>query len=723
MPAITVRQRAAVLGPAVFIFAFLLALFPLHCYDIWWQMANGREIVSGRGIPRTNLYSFTHRGYEVTPTHWAFGLGAYLVHGALGVNGLVVLKALLAAGAFTLVYLLARKRGAGAVAAAMIVALGVLASRKRFLERPHMFTMLGLALFAYLVALIREGRRSPSGQAGPPVDPGGRRRLAYAIPVLAMLWANLHAGCLFGVGLVAFEAAGEGVTWLWRRSRSGPEDPAAARSRGLMLTFGAAALASAVTVMLTPAGWVVYAYNFWHVGLDEVVVLNEFVMARPLAQPFFYVLLVMGAVALAVEWRRVRPAEPIALVAFAALAVYAVRGIPNFALVAVPVIAPRLSGIWQRAGTLKYLTRAKGYLDGIRPMMVSTVVGVALIAFPFVCHLVSWQYPIGLGVARNFVPEGAAGFVEREVASPRVFNDLASGGYLIWRWHPGRQVFFDGRTNAYPREFIKSVCKFDEPDPDTERELAGLPRHERIVLRGRMMRERFEGLLGSHDTNCALILHRKNGNRFWPAFDLDLWAVVYAEEAALVLARRTAKNLELIEKHENKLGARGEAVLSRRLGFRSRLLTSPSRERDAAGAGEAAARALAAEAASGRRVFKDRRRSDLHVWTGVRAQLAGEPRRAATAYRKALELGQAQADVHINLGFSLLDLGKPRAARLQFELALAREPAKPYALDGLAGSLERLGYRKAAAAVYRRFLAGGGGRPKDIERAKKALGQ
>ncbi|MHC4503928.1 MAG: hypothetical protein ACYTFI_11535, partial [Planctomycetota bacterium] len=678
-------------------------------------------------IPRTNLYSFTHPGYEVTPTHWAFGLGAYLVHEVFDVNGLVVLKALFAAGAFTLVYLLARKRGAGAIAAAAVVTLGVLASRKRFLERPHMFTMLGLAGFAYLIALIRDARR-PGSTEGPDCPDGrGRRRLVWvilvcAIPVLAMLWANLHAGCLFGVGLVAFEAAGEGVTWLWRRSRSGPEDPATARARSLMLLFGAAALASAVTVMLTPAGWVVYAYNFWHVGLDEVVVLNEFVMAKPLAQPFFYVLLVTGVVALAVEWRKVRPAEPIALVAFAALAVYAVRGIPNLALVAVPAIAPRLSGLWQRAGTLRYLTRAKGYLDGVRPMVVSTVVGVALIAFPFACHLVSWQYPIGLGVARDFVPEGSAGFIEREVESPRVFNDLASGGYLIWRWHPGRQVFFDGRTNAYPREFIKSVCKFDEPDPDTARELAGLPRHERLVLRGRMMRERFEDLLESHDTNCALILHRPGGNRFWPAFDLDRWAVVYAEEAALVLARRTAQNRELIEKHENKLGARGEAVLSRRLGFRSRLLTSPSMERDAAGAGEAAARALAAEAASGRSVFEPRRRSDLYVWTGVRAQLAGDPRKAAAAYRKALELGQAQADVHINLGFALLDLGKPRAARLHFELVLTREPAKPYALYGLAGSLERLGYRKASAAAYRRFLAGGGGRPNDIERAKKALG-
>ena len=71
-------------------FAFLLALFPLQCHDIWWHLANGREVASGRGIPRTNLYSFTHPDHPVTPTHWLFGLGAWLVHRVAGTSGLVL---------------------------------------------------------------------------------------------------------------------------------------------------------------------------------------------------------------------------------------------------------------------------------------------------------------------------------------------------------------------------------------------------------------------------------------------------------------------------------------------------------------------------------------------------------------------------------------------------------------------------------------------------------
>ncbi len=213
-------RRAGGLAVAVFGAAFLLALFPMRGFDTWWHLANGREIASGRGVPRTNLYSFTHPDHEVTPTHWLFGLGAYLVHAVAGVSGLVFVKAVLVAAAFVLAYALARRRGAGEIvvnrAAALVLVLAVLASRKRFLERPHLFTMLGLAGFAYLIHLFREAHAR-----------GERKRalwIAGALPAAAALWANFHAGSIFGVGIVLAEAAGELVSYLRSRLRDGAED-------------------------------------------------------------------------------------------------------------------------------------------------------------------------------------------------------------------------------------------------------------------------------------------------------------------------------------------------------------------------------------------------------------------------------------------------------------------------------------------------------------------
>jgi len=648
-------DRGVILAASVFCFAFVLALFPLQSYDTWWHLANGREIAQGRGIPRTNLYSFTAPDYEVVPTHWLFGLGAYCLHSVAGVNGLVVAKALIVAAAFTLALVLARRRGAGALAAAAVVALGVVASRRRFLERPHIFTMLGLAGFAYLLELFRERFAENSGEnaEGPSLDGSAWRALGHAmtrrywpvlaLPPLAALWANLHAGCLFGVGLVGFAAAGEFVIWLACRVKLGPEAPGTRAAARVTLVLGAAALACAVFVMISPAGWTVYTYNLWHVGLAEVVPLKEFRAATPAGQPLFYLLVVAGAAALIIDRRRTRAGDAMAFGVFALLGIYAVRGIPNFALIAPAIMAPALTRLWAKARAHPRVARAAHVLDRLPQSALS----LSLIVIPFAASLTSGKYRIALGVERGLVPEGAAAFVEREVAPERaVFNDLAAGGYLAWRWYPRRRIFIDGRTNAYPRKLFQNLYK---------------PPVESAAV---------DRVLRNHDISIVILFHYGKGNPLWQFFGLDDWAVVYADETALVLAWRVAVNRGLIEKHEPHLGARSQEVLSRRLAQRARddawlaaratsraeehertadLCAERGQDEDAASARErariqrvvamdliergrksnleaarAAERALKAEAASGARLFSDRRRAALRSRAGAGASLTGE---------------------------------------------------------------------------------------------------
>jgi len=718
------RGRDVILAASVACFAFILALFPLQSYDTWWHLANGREIAQGRGIPRTSLYSFTEPDYPVTPTHWLFGLGAYCLHSVAGVNGLVVAKALLVVAAFTLAFLLARRRGGGALAAAAVVAIGVVASRRRFLERPHIFTMLGLAGFAYLIELFRERFAENSAENGrePALDGSAWRALGrvmtkrnwpvLTLPPLAALWANLHAGCLFGVGLVGMAAAGEFVTWLVRRARLGADAPDSRTAARMTLVLGAAALACAVFVMVSPAGWTVYTYNLWHVGLAKVVPLKEFRTATPGGQPFFYLLVVAGAAALVVDRRRLRAGDAMAFAVFALLGIYAVRGIPNFALVAPAIVAPALTRLWAKARVHPRVAKAAAIIT----RLPSSALSLSLVVLPFAASFTSGKYRIALGVEPGLVPKGAAEFVEREIAPERaVFNDLAAGGYLAWKWYPKRRIFIDGRTNAYPPELFQALY-------------TGAP-----------TRDRLERVFDYHDVNLALVFHYGGGNPLWPVFDLEEWAVVHADEAALVLARRIAANRALIGRHERRLGAGGEAALSKRLAERgrgdagraaraaargdeasARAFAARGRKSDIGAAG-AAKRALKTEAASGARLFSDRRRAALHFRMGVGAFLIGEPEAAALMYEKALALRPDFVEARLNLGYVRLKLGSPDLARSEFDKALAQAPGRPEALWGIARSLEELGLIAEAAEAYRGYLKTGAGGPPQREKARACL--
>ena len=61
----------------------------------------------------------------------------------------------------------------------------------------------------------------------------------------------------------------------------------------------------------------------------------------------------------------------------------------------------------------------------------------------------------GLGVNERTLPAGAADFIEKEGLPGLRYNDFGDGGYFIWRFYPERKVFQDGRTQAYPDDFLR----------------------------------------------------------------------------------------------------------------------------------------------------------------------------------------------------------------------------------------------------------------------------
>jgi tetratricopeptide (TPR) repeat protein len=641
------------LAVGVFGFAFLLALFPMRCFDIWWHLANGRELVEGRGLPAENRFSFTYPEHPVVPTHWLFGLGALGVYRLAGVDGLVLAKAVAVGCAFLIVYLAALKRGAHPVVAAAVTALGVLASRPRFLERPHLFTMIGLAAFAWAVCELRRGNK----------------RLAWLLPPAAALWANLHAGCLFGVGLLCIEACASGAAWLWahRRASTGADAGGERRSGADVARISIAAALSAVAVMASPATWTVYPYNLWHVNLDDVVPLVELRRTLPGEYPEFYLLVVAAAAALVADRRAAALGDALAVAVFAALGAYAVRAVPDFVLVATPIVALHATRAWDRSAGRPWREAVGAALARV-PFAVASL---ALLVLPVAGHLAGGpggRYHIGLGNARAFFPEAAAQFVADHLPNDRVFNDLSSGGYLAWHWYPARRIFIDGRTNAYPPEFFQ------------------------CLYRWRVDRELVEGVADAYAVDAALLHFYRGENPFWASFDLDRWAVVHADGAAVVLLMRTPRNRPAIERFEGRLGPRGFEALSTKLTSRG--------DAELARAAAAARAALELDGTGGERPFDDATRARLLQRVAHGKRLTGAFEEAIELYRRALALRPGLAQARANLGWSLLSAGRADEAVGEFERALADGSRAPETLLGYAEALSAAGRTVDAKKLF-----------------------
>src|SRR5207249_762901 len=80
-----------------------------------------------------------------------------------------------------------------------VITLALTTASVHWLARPHMFTLLGTAVFALVLDAWFSGRASP-------------RRL-WLLPVLMIPWVNLNGGFIAGLLLVGTYIAADMVRW------------------------------------------------------------------------------------------------------------------------------------------------------------------------------------------------------------------------------------------------------------------------------------------------------------------------------------------------------------------------------------------------------------------------------------------------------------------------------------------------------------------------------
>ncbi len=190
------RRRAATAGFALAVLAgaALVSFRATYEPDLWWHLAQGREVASGH-LVRTNLFSFTYPDYPQPYTPWLFDLGSYVLWTRAGPMALQVAQALAIVLTFWAVAAACRIRSSLAAAAAVCF-FGWLIIEPRALPRPHVLSFLGLGLCVYMVERARFVRHS--------------RPLRWA-PLLIAAWANVHVECVFGVAVVGLFGAGESL--------------------------------------------------------------------------------------------------------------------------------------------------------------------------------------------------------------------------------------------------------------------------------------------------------------------------------------------------------------------------------------------------------------------------------------------------------------------------------------------------------------------------------
>jgi hypothetical protein len=500
-------QKAGRLVPLAALLTFVagLALRPMAETDLFFHLATGQEILRRHALLDRNLFSFTYPDAPNLDTSWLFEVGAAALYARGGFAALVLAKTAVLLVAFAGAYRLCRRRGAGAVASAVALAAAAFVGHERFVERPHLFSLLGAV--STLTAIDAVGERGGAAAA---------RAAAWLVAVVAV-WANLHAGVFVAPLLVGSAAVGAGLG----------RDAAGARRLGLL------AAGAGLATLATPVGVGLYRYLHLHLTLPALHPVDEFRAPSWLSDAplVAYGAAVAGGVALLLavgdppaRRRTLRTLSPV--LPLGVLALHSVRFGADLALVAAPLLAVALTAAGDRLAA-----RGPAALAGLlRSSLPAIVTGALLIGFAVVPRVAagSARAAFGIGLDARELPLSAIAFVDQNGLGDRMYNDFEIGSYLLFRpgeGYPRHRVFVDPRLPAYP------------------------PEMHRLLGRGDLSRDNWQAAMDRYGVDSALLAYAGINRRVaW--WDPERWALVFRAGDARVFVRRIPRFRALIAARE-----------------------------------------------------------------------------------------------------------------------------------------------------------------------------
>ena len=441
-----VLSLLCICAPVVEVFR-LTSLSSLANSDVWWHLQTGLWILQHHAIPRTSLFSQSIQLPWIA-TSWAYVVLIALGYKVLGLRAIPILLMWCKAGLAAMVFVMARGHRENFLSALVLSAIAqyVLFDQQAL---PIYFSIL---FFAAELLLLMDVRRS-----------GETRRLLW-LPVLFVVWTNVHSGFIYGLLLLGLFAISTFVEqWSQRAGATWFENGAPGLSQG---TIAAVTGLSLLATLLNPYGYRAYAATFEDFGgpADKYFPdLHAIGFRRP--QDYVLLLLTMAAF-LALGRRRSHNVFSFALlIGTALLSFHRQHDCWLVVLGSVAIIAEAVSGDALHNDS-PLAQHRYGYKWGRTSAIAAAMVFAVVLVLEWV-RLPADPQLLSQNVAKTY-PVSAANYVRDHHLPQPLFNNYDWGGFLAW-YLPEYPVAIDGRRDLYGgEEFMRYFKAMNAETAPTE---------------------------------------------------------------------------------------------------------------------------------------------------------------------------------------------------------------------------------------------------------------
>lgn len=517
---------------AVCVFFIYLCNVPLFHTDLWGHVAYGHWILEHGGLPAEDPFVTLAQGVPVIDSAWLGQVTFAAVESLGGAEWISNVYAMVVLATYVLLaWALTVRLGRlplGMLAAGLVL---VLSATRLAIARTEIF---GVLCFALLILLTAIAERKPADDRRPFAEPDLTRRLGLllGVPLLFVVWANMHGSFLVGIAFLGCNLAGRviEVAWTSRSVRAVLSD------RSCRTWLIATELAVAAT-LLNPYGMdmVINAFAFpSNPNLRDVLEWEPLTLQHSAEGLLFGFSWVLMLVVLRHSPVRMRPRDVLLLAVFNFVLISSVRMMNWYAVVYVYVMAPHLAAV---AGRLRLAERLAplatgedgertpvGYVFGKSYVHTATCALLLWCAFaltPVADPVLGGQPTPPEKLYSEMTPRGVSQFLSENPPEGQVWNPQWWGDWLVWDGPEGIQPFMT--TNAVhlaPNRVWRDYLGVARANTGWQRIL------ERYAVN-------------------TIVVHKELQRRLADEVRLLTgWEIVYEDELAIVLQRQSAGSAE-----------------------------------------------------------------------------------------------------------------------------------------------------------------------------------
>lgn len=416
--------------------------------DLWGHLLYGQFFLEHGVVGVSDPFAYTTQGLRWYAHEYLAQMTMWWLYAQLGPIALIALKVLLGGGTLYLLYRSIRFVADDVRIWAPATMLASILLPQFFQFRPQLFTYLGMALFVFVLLRTLYDEPAP----------------LWSLPLVTLVWANLHGGFLAGIGLLGLALGlriiqsvrqnGLDVVGVWKNVRG----------------LGATLVGCVIASLFTPLGWRMWPFLYVELGNPYNARYIEEWKPLQLTAPgwsgtlalFLLGLLLVAwgaarrrSIAGLKAWQWILSVLPVAWLAFRS-----VRHVSLLVIWGIPILALLAQAGWRR---LHRRSAARLFVLACTGLiLVPALIAVALTVADPLPRIRVTEESIG-----ETSPFSAASFIRSNGLCGNVYNPLWWGSYLSWELYPNVLVSMDGRNDTvFPVEMIGENLAFYAGDLD-----------------------------------------------------------------------------------------------------------------------------------------------------------------------------------------------------------------------------------------------------------------